>query len=94
MKKFFRLLRYGLPYSLQWVPGVMLLAAVGVLDTFDGVVRADSSSVLKPDAPNEASSFFLLRRQAGTSICTTLFLLGCTCTMREQSWPSLWSAPP
>ncbi len=34
MKRFFRLLRYGLPYSLQWLPGVALLAAVGLLDNF------------------------------------------------------------
>jgi len=34
MKRFFRLLRYGLPYSLQWLPGVVLLAAVGLLDNF------------------------------------------------------------
>ncbi len=32
MTRFFRLLRYGLPYTLQWVPGVVLLAAVGLLD--------------------------------------------------------------
>src|ERR1039457_4436508 len=34
MKNFLRLLRSGLPYSLQWFPGVLLLAAVGALDTF------------------------------------------------------------
>jgi len=34
MKRFFRLLRYGLPYSLQWFPGVVLLAGVGLLDNF------------------------------------------------------------
>ena len=34
MKKFFRLVRYGLPYTVQWVPGVLLLAAVGLLDNF------------------------------------------------------------
>ncbi len=34
MKRFLRLLRYGLPYSLQWLPGVVLLAAVGLLDNF------------------------------------------------------------
>jgi subfamily B ATP-binding cassette protein MsbA len=34
MKRFFRLLRYGAPYSLQWLPGVFLLAAVGLLDNF------------------------------------------------------------
>jgi ATP-binding cassette, subfamily B, bacterial MsbA len=32
MKNFFRLLRYGLPYTLQWLPGVLLLAVVGALD--------------------------------------------------------------
>jgi ATP-binding cassette, subfamily B, bacterial MsbA len=32
MKNFFRLLRYGLPYALQWIPGVLLLAVVGLLD--------------------------------------------------------------
>ncbi len=34
MRKFLRLLRYGLPYTLEWLPGVMLSALVGVLDTF------------------------------------------------------------
>ena len=32
MKNFLRLLRYGLPYTLHWLPGVLLLAAVGLLD--------------------------------------------------------------
>lgn len=32
MKPFLRLLRFGLPYILFWIPGVLLLAAVGVLD--------------------------------------------------------------
>lgn len=34
MRSFFRLLRYGVPYSFQWLPGVVLLAAVGLLDNF------------------------------------------------------------
>ena len=34
MKRFFRLVRYGLPYWLEWLPGVALLAAVGLLDNF------------------------------------------------------------
>lgn len=34
MKRFFRLIGYGLPYSLQWLPGVILLAMVGLLDNF------------------------------------------------------------
>jgi len=52
MKRFFRLLRYGLPYSLQWLPGVVLLAAVGVLDTFRVLLlQPIFDQVLRPDAP-------------------------------------------
>jgi subfamily B ATP-binding cassette protein MsbA len=57
MKRFFRLLRYGFPYSLQWLPGVFLLAAVGLLDNFrlllfvpifDDVLHPGASSVSTP----------------------------------------------
>ncbi|MFP5276943.1 MAG: ABC transporter ATP-binding protein [Acidobacteriota bacterium] len=63
MKNFFRLLRYGLPYTLQWIPGVLLLAVVGALDALRlalfvpiiGVVlqpgKASSSLPLFPMAP-------------------------------------------
>jgi len=52
MRNFLRLLRYGLPYTLQWVPGVLLLAAVGVLDTFRVLLlQPIFDKVLKPDAP-------------------------------------------
>ena len=63
MKKFFRLLRFGLPYTVQWVPGVILLAIVGLLDALRmalfvpilGVVlkqkSSDNSLVLFPTAP-------------------------------------------
>ena len=52
MKRFLRLLRYGLPYSLQWVPGVLLLAMVGVLDTFRILLlQPIFDQVLRPDAP-------------------------------------------
>lgn len=34
MKRFFRLLRFGIAYWLYWLPGVVLLAAVGLLDNF------------------------------------------------------------
>jgi subfamily B ATP-binding cassette protein MsbA len=52
MKRFFRLLRYGFPYSLQWLPGVFLLAAVGVLDTFRVLLlQPIFDQVLRPDAP-------------------------------------------
>src|ERR1700690_2369031 len=52
MKNFLRLLRYGLPYVLEWLPGVMLLAAVGVLDTFRTLLfQPIFDQVLRPDAP-------------------------------------------
>jgi subfamily B ATP-binding cassette protein MsbA len=34
MKNLLRLLRFGFPYSLEWLPGVILLALVGLLDNF------------------------------------------------------------
>jgi ATP-binding cassette, subfamily B, bacterial MsbA len=52
MKKFLRLVRYGLPYTLQWLPGVLLLAAVGILDTFRVLLlQPIFDKVLRPDAP-------------------------------------------
>jgi len=52
MKNFFRLVRYGIPYSLQWVPGVVLLALTGVLDTFRVLLlQPIFDKVLRPDAP-------------------------------------------
>lgn len=63
MTKVIRLLRYGLPYTLEWVPGVILLAAVGLLDALRmalfvpilGVVLKPQNSsnalVLFPTAP-------------------------------------------
>jgi subfamily B ATP-binding cassette protein MsbA len=63
MTKVIRLLRYGLPYTLEWLPGVILLAAVGLLDALRmalfvpilGVVLKPHNSsnelVLFPTAP-------------------------------------------
>jgi subfamily B ATP-binding cassette protein MsbA len=52
MRNFLRLLRYGLPYTLEWLPGVLLLAAVGVLDTFRVLLlQPIFDQVLRPDAP-------------------------------------------
>jgi subfamily B ATP-binding cassette protein MsbA len=52
MRNFLRLLRYGLPYSLEWLPGVALLALVGVLDTFRTLLfQPIYDQVLRPDAP-------------------------------------------
>ncbi|HEU5350627.1 MAG TPA: ABC transporter ATP-binding protein [Terracidiphilus sp.] len=47
-----RLVRYGLPYTLQWLFGVIFLAAMGVLDTFRVLLlQPIFDKVLKPDAP-------------------------------------------
>ncbi len=52
MKNFLRMMRYGLPYTLEWLPGVFLLAAVGVLDTFRILLlQPIFDQVLRPDAP-------------------------------------------
>jgi subfamily B ATP-binding cassette protein MsbA len=52
MTRFFRLLRFGLPYWLNWLPGVLLLACVGILDTFRILLfQPIFDQVLRPDAP-------------------------------------------
>src|ERR1700739_3059007 len=52
MNRFLGLLRFGLGYWLTWLPGVALLACVGVLDTFRTLLfQPIFDQVLKPDAP-------------------------------------------
>jgi len=52
MKNFARLARYGLPYTLQWIVGVLLLAAVGLLDNFRVLLfQPIFDRVLAPNAP-------------------------------------------
>jgi subfamily B ATP-binding cassette protein MsbA len=52
MKNFVRLVRYGLPFWFEWLPGVLLLAMVGVLDTFRVLLlQPIFDQVLRPDAP-------------------------------------------
>ena len=52
MKNLLRLLRYGLPYVLHVLPGVLLLAMVGVLDTFRTLLfQPIFDRVLDPKAP-------------------------------------------
>ncbi len=52
MKRFFRLVRYGLPYWLQLLPGVLLLALVGLLDNFRVLLfQPIFDKVLAPNAP-------------------------------------------
>lgn len=52
MKRVFGLFRFGLPYWFNWLPGVLLLACVGALDTFRTLLfQPIFDQVLKPDAP-------------------------------------------
>ena len=52
MKNFLRLLRYGLPYTLEWLPGVVLSAFVGMLDAFRILLlQPIFDRVLRPSAP-------------------------------------------
>ena len=52
MKSFTRLLRYGLPFWFQWLPGVLLLAMVGALDTFRTLLfQPIFDRVFDPKAP-------------------------------------------
>ena len=53
MKRFFRLVRYGLPYWLQLLPGVLLLAVVGLLDNFRTLLfQPIFDKVLNPKVPD------------------------------------------
>lgn len=59
MKRFFGLLRFGLPYTLYWVPGVLLLMAVGFLDALRMAFFVPILGVvLKPDNPSNALALF------------------------------------
>lgn len=52
MKRFLRLVRFGLPYWLHWLPGVLLLAAVGLLDNFRTLLfQPIFDKVLQPGSP-------------------------------------------
>jgi len=53
MKNFLRLLRYVLPYALHLLPGVLLLALVGLLDNFRTLLfQPILNNVLDPKAPD------------------------------------------
>ncbi len=54
MRKFLRLLRYGLPYTLEWLPGVALSVRllVGILERVSSPPAATNlDQVLTPNAP-------------------------------------------
>jgi subfamily B ATP-binding cassette protein MsbA len=52
MKNFLRLLRYGLPYFLVWLPGVVLSAVAGILQPFRPLLlQPIFDRVLNPTSP-------------------------------------------
>jgi ATP-binding cassette, subfamily B, bacterial MsbA len=59
MIRFFRLVRYGLPYWLEWLPGVILLAIVGLLDALRMALFVPILGVvLRPESPSNALVLF------------------------------------
>ena len=59
MRQFFRLLRFGLPYWLHWFPGVLLLAAVGLLEALRMAFFVPILGVvLRPGNPSSALPLF------------------------------------
>jgi subfamily B ATP-binding cassette protein MsbA len=59
MKSFLRLLRYGLPYTMEWIPGVLLLAMVGLLEALRMALFVPILGVvLKPQNPSSALPLF------------------------------------
>jgi len=59
MRRLFRLLGFGLPYWLHWFPGVLLLAAVGLLDALRMAIFVPILGVvLKPSNPSNALPLF------------------------------------
>ena len=59
MTRVFRLLRYGLPYWFEWLPGVILLAGVGLLDALRMALFVPILGVvLKPDNRSDALRLF------------------------------------
>jgi subfamily B ATP-binding cassette protein MsbA len=59
MRQFFRLLRFGLPYWLHWLPGVLLLAAVGLLEALRMAFFVPILGVvLRPSNPSSALPLF------------------------------------
>jgi len=62
MKNFLRLVRYGIPYGLYLLPGVLMLAVVGLLDNFRTLLfQPILNNVLDPKAPDGPITLGLLK---------------------------------
>jgi ATP-binding cassette, subfamily B, bacterial MsbA len=59
MKRFFRLARYALPYSFQWIGGVVLLAGVGLLEALRLLILGPVlKTVLNPGVKTDSIPLF------------------------------------
>ena len=86
MRSFFRLVRYGVPYTFQWVAGVVLLAAVGALDTFRVLLlQPVFDQVLRPEAAEGPVTLGLPHSKC-TSTCELSFRISCTFTTIMWWW--------
>ena len=74
MRQLTRLLRYVLPFGLQLLPGVLLLAAVGFLEAFRLVlVKPIFDRVLNPSPDRKTFSFLPFPAAGVPFICSSSF---------------------
>ena len=94
MRNFLRLLRYGLPYTLEWLPGVILSALVGGLDAFRILLlQPIFDRVLTPSAP-EGPIMLGLPNTPWHFDLRRLFRTSCICTTHGSWWRLRWSSQP
>ncbi|MGA2850985.1 MAG: ABC transporter ATP-binding protein [Terracidiphilus sp.] len=58
MKSFLRLVRYGLPFWFEWLPGVLLLAVVGLLEALRMALFVPILGVVLKNNPSSALPLF------------------------------------
>ena len=87
----------GCRYSLQWLPGVLLLAATGVLDTFRVLLlQPIFDKVLRPDAPEGPILLGITGSRLASNLhfdLRTLIPHFMHSTMPGTWWPLRWLFP-
>jgi subfamily B ATP-binding cassette protein MsbA len=90
MRQLTRIVRYVLPYSVQLLAGIILLAGVGFLEAFRLIlIKPILDQVLKPAAGAESVQLFTI---PGTHRVVYL-QESCRCIFTAapgRSWPTLW----
>ena len=94
MRQLIRLVRYVLPFLLQLLPGIFLLAGVGFLEAFRLVLlKPVLDRVLNPASGSENIILFTMP-QIGPARSTCSVSFPRTFTTRGPSWPMRWSPRP